>query len=53
MVGGAAALGANWVERADGERVSLSYADEIDVEANDIFVLETPGGGGFGLSNRD
>jgi 5-oxoprolinase (ATP-hydrolysing) len=51
--GGAAALGANWVERADGTRVSLSYADEIDIETNDIFVLETPGGGGFGLSNSD
>jgi 5-oxoprolinase (ATP-hydrolysing) len=41
-------LGRNWVERAGGERVELSYADEIDMEAGDVFVIETPGGGGYG-----
>jgi 5-oxoprolinase (ATP-hydrolysing) len=45
-------LGRNWVERAGypagGERVDLSYADEIDVREGDVFVIETPGGGGFG-----
>ena len=41
------ALGRNWVER-DGERVELSGTATIDVEAGDVFVIETPGGGGFG-----
>ena len=46
-------LGRNWVERAGypmtGERIELSYADEIDVREGDLFVIETPGGGGYGL----
>jgi 5-oxoprolinase (ATP-hydrolysing) len=41
-------LGRNWVERANGERVELSYADEIDMKTGDMFVIETPGGGGYG-----
>jgi 5-oxoprolinase (ATP-hydrolysing) len=45
-------LGRNWVERVGyqttGERIKLSYADEIDMLAGDVFVIETPGGGGFG-----
>jgi 5-oxoprolinase (ATP-hydrolysing) len=41
-------VGRNWVERANGERIELSYADEIDMEAGDVFVIETPGGGGYG-----
>jgi len=41
-------LGRNWVERANGEHVELSYADEIDMRAGDVFVIETPGGGGYG-----
>jgi 5-oxoprolinase (ATP-hydrolysing) len=45
-------LGRNWVERAGfpmaGERIELSYADEIDMREGDLFIIETPGGGGFG-----
>ncbi|HXF79218.1 MAG TPA: hydantoinase B/oxoprolinase family protein [Usitatibacter sp.] len=49
MAGGAAGeVGRNWVERADGSRVELSYADETDVRAGDVFVIQTPGGGGYG-----
>jgi 5-oxoprolinase (ATP-hydrolysing) len=49
MAGGApGALGANWVERADGSRTDLGFADETEVGAGDVFVIETPGGGGFG-----
>jgi N-methylhydantoinase B/oxoprolinase/acetone carboxylase alpha subunit len=33
---------------ATGERVELSYADEIDMRTSDVFVIETPGGGGYG-----
>jgi N-methylhydantoinase B/oxoprolinase/acetone carboxylase alpha subunit len=42
-------LGRNLVERVAGERVGLSYADEIDMSAGDVFIIETPGGGGFGI----
>jgi len=41
-------LGRNWVERADGSRTDLSYADETQMGVGDVFVIETPGGGGFG-----
>jgi 5-oxoprolinase (ATP-hydrolysing) len=50
MAGGApGGLGRNWVERKNGERIELSYADEIDVNAGDVFVIESPGGGGYGV----
>ena len=49
LAGGAAgACGANWVEHADGNRTNLSYSDEVEVKPGDLFVLETPGGGGYG-----
>ncbi|MEO8102555.1 MAG: hydantoinase B/oxoprolinase family protein, partial [Betaproteobacteria bacterium] len=41
-------LGRTWIERADGSRTELSYSDEAQVSAGDVFVLETPGGGGYG-----
>jgi 5-oxoprolinase (ATP-hydrolysing) len=41
-------LGRNRVERASGECIELSYADEIQMRAGDLFVIETPGGGGYG-----
>ncbi len=40
--------GSQRVERAGGEVVVLEPIDGCDVEAGDMFVLETPGGGGFG-----
>jgi len=49
MAGGSPGdVGRNWVERADGTRTDLGYADETTVGAGDVFVIETPGGGGFG-----
>jgi 5-oxoprolinase (ATP-hydrolysing) len=49
MAGGAPGdVGRNWVERADGSRTDLSYADETGMGAGDVFVIETPGGGGYG-----
>jgi 5-oxoprolinase (ATP-hydrolysing) len=41
-------LGRTWIERADGSRTELAYSDEAEVGAGDVFVLETPGGGGYG-----
>ena len=40
--------GRNWVERADGSIEELTATDWADVEVGDRFVIETPGGGGFG-----
>ena len=51
MAGGeAGGLGKTWVERADGSRTALSYSDETQMNVGDVFVLETPGGGGYGMS---
>ena len=40
--------GHNFVERADGTREALAGADQTEMAAGDVFVIETPGGGGFG-----
>ena len=49
MAGGAPGdVGRNWVERTDGSRTDLSYADETQVGEGDVFVIESPGGGGYG-----
>jgi 5-oxoprolinase (ATP-hydrolysing) len=42
------ARGRNYVVRKDGSRVELRGNDEIDMQPGDLFVIETPGGGGFG-----
>ncbi|MEU5523311.1 hydantoinase B/oxoprolinase family protein [Streptomyces sp. NPDC047860] len=49
MAGGApGALGANRVERADGTVTPLAGSDSADVGPDDVLVIETPGGGGYG-----
>ncbi len=49
MAGGAeAARGRNSVERADGRIEPLGHIGKIDMAAGDVFVIETPGGGGYG-----
>jgi 5-oxoprolinase (ATP-hydrolysing) len=40
--------GRNWVERTDGTVAMLSATAYADLEPGDRFVIETPGGGGFG-----
>ncbi len=43
------AAGRQWVDRADGSRTALTgTADKAELARGDIFVIETPGGGGFG-----
>ena len=52
MAGGEpGALGRTWIERADGTRTPLAFSDETDVGVDDVFVLETPGGGAYGASS--
>ena len=46
--GGDGAIGEGWVERAGGGRTLLSGTDSATVEAGDVLVVRTPGGGGFG-----
>lgn len=46
--GESAATGVNFVEHSDGSVTSLSGIDQIDLRAGDVFVLKTPGGGGYG-----
>ncbi len=42
-------LGVNRVERANGQRESLGHIGSVQMQAGDVFVIETPGGGGFGV----
>jgi len=51
MAGGKpGAVGRNYVVRKDGIRIKLKGADKIEMRAGDVFVIETPGGGGFGAA---
>ncbi|MEW5707994.1 MAG: hydantoinase B/oxoprolinase family protein [Pseudomonadota bacterium] len=43
------APGRAWIERRDGSRQDLGATDETAVDAGDVFVIETPGGGGYGV----
>jgi 5-oxoprolinase (ATP-hydrolysing) len=46
--GGDGQAGANTVLRADGTRLELGPTGSVEMQAGDAFVIETPGGGGFG-----
>ncbi len=49
VAGGApGALGRNWVERRDGTREEFGATCAVAMRPGDVFVIETPGGGGFG-----
>ena len=49
MAGGKpGAPGHNHVLRADGSRVELGPTDRVEMRAGDVFIVETPGGGGYG-----
>lgn len=40
--------GSNWIERANGSVERFGATHAADVHRDDVFVIETPGGGGFG-----
>jgi 5-oxoprolinase (ATP-hydrolysing) len=42
------ALGINRVERADGRIEVLAHIGQVEMAPGDVFVVETPGGGGYG-----
>ena len=41
-------VGINRVERADGRVETLAHIGSVPMEPGDVFVIETPGGGGYG-----
>jgi 5-oxoprolinase (ATP-hydrolysing) len=43
------AVGINRVERADGSVETLGHIGTAEMRPGDVFVVETPGGGGWGL----
>ena len=52
LAGGAAgAVGINRIERADGSTEALPATAAVEMEAGDVFVIETPGGGGWGTGD--
>jgi 5-oxoprolinase (ATP-hydrolysing) len=46
--GGEGQTGRNWVERADGSVTALRGSDETVCHPGDVFVVQTPTGGGYG-----
>lgn len=46
--GKAGSVGRNWVKRRDGRCEKAEGTATVAMEAGDTFVIETPGGGGFG-----
>jgi 5-oxoprolinase (ATP-hydrolysing) len=44
------AAGRQWVDRADGTRQMLTGTDSAELAPGDVFVIETPGGGGYGAA---
>jgi len=41
-------VGREWIERADGTRVEHAGNDQNEIYPGDVFVMETPSGGGYG-----
>ncbi len=49
MAGGKpGAVGRNRVKRRSGKTVELGYSETIEMNSGDVFIIETPGGGGYG-----
>jgi 5-oxoprolinase (ATP-hydrolysing) len=46
--GGPGGLGRHWIARADGSVTAMAGCDSVPVATGDVFILETPGGGGYG-----
>jgi 5-oxoprolinase (ATP-hydrolysing) len=46
--GGPGAVANNYVQRRDGRIEPIGHVGRAELEPGDVFVVETPGGGGFG-----
>jgi len=51
--GKAGAVGRNWVERAGGKREEFGATFQVEMDRDDVFVIQTPGGGGYGASGLE
>jgi N-methylhydantoinase B len=40
-------VGNNWIQRENGIQEVLDSTATVEIQPGDIFVIETPGGGGF------
>jgi 5-oxoprolinase (ATP-hydrolysing) len=38
----------NWIERKDGSREDFGARHRMQVDEDDVVVIHTPGGGGYG-----
>jgi 5-oxoprolinase (ATP-hydrolysing) len=41
--------GKEWLERKDGKTQKLAGNDSCNVEIGDLFIMQTPSGGGYGI----
>ncbi len=41
-------VGRNWIERIDGRIETMGHIGSAEMNVDDVFVIQTPGGGGFG-----
>ena len=46
------AVGENYIERADGRREKLAHSGQAEVDIDDVMVVCTPGGGGYGRGEQ-
>ena len=51
--GGAGEVGSNAVVRANGEREVLDHIGQVEMQPGDVFIVQTPGGGGYGMPTPD
>jgi len=51
--GESAAVGRNLIERSDGTVEELGGTAVVEMQAGDLFVIETPGGGGYGVPSNE
>jgi 5-oxoprolinase (ATP-hydrolysing) len=42
--------GRNWVERVDGRMEEMGHIGSVEMAFGDLYVIQTPGGGGFGAN---
>ncbi|MDB9375435.1 hydantoinase B/oxoprolinase family protein [Nodularia sphaerocarpa] len=41
-------IGRNWIQRQNGTQQNLDSTATVEMHPGDVFIIETPGGGGFG-----
>jgi 5-oxoprolinase (ATP-hydrolysing) len=45
-------VGENYIELADGSREDLAHSGQAEVNIDDVMVVCTPGGGGYGKPDQ-